>query len=892
MAIHTEEKTEITGGFDKQIDKGAMGLMLDILQKFQYQYPIKSAIRELVSNGLDSIRERDMARSILTGESKVEDHYLERDGEIYRDSHFKPEYYDLKWLDTNQNEVEICYTEGNGVQKDFVTISDNGVGLGDTRLQKYFSLGYSTKRLNKKALGKFGIGNKSPLAIMPYYTVESRYNGRLFRFNVFAAKVESLIPKFNLETEQSNGVQVFKNDDGSEYPVYYLQTEQSNGVTITIEAKKHHRQQYIDAVKSQLLYFDNLKMIVHHEDGNVENVAYKANILYEDEFIVLSDNSYWAKPHMLINKVNYGFVNFEELELESKAGNIGIKVEDTEVTLNPSREGVIWDEQTKATILQRFQDVVKVASNFVQNELHENDIIHWLRICFQISSRYIAGGTSIIRRLAQIVDISQIEPTFSGDSRIQFKGSNTVDGLDIRLVTITTTKEYGKTVKKLTREDAGYKIGVYSHLPFVLQDSRSLPRKDKYLLANVHRDGFLRVSPPFWLSSTYENNLDEEEFFKRLMGYLGSSNIESARSWYHKNQEKTEAMWAALQKSAEGQTHYEDIEVPEDFVASNLDEDEEEIYETEEVARETKLTHEERRKMQGKTIVHILNDYPSSRIDNQPYGFTKIEVPIVEINNWKEPEIYYGNDSDKELLLTATLFCEDTLDRHLYSFDNSDIRIVKIAQNNTKMYRDFKHISRFFFDVQNNIVTMSNKLIQWNTARRMTDGIQSLAFLYNFSPNPEKQDRFRRLYDYYKAHFKNIEVKNDASIQVMSQEAFDSMLRHITIVETFQKFVATCDDPEQVATMAKNLWGSETITDAAAIDMSIWNEFTDLLEWALPIQPFLNAIPDLTGFWDNDANNYFDPKEDKLEKVEHQERKPSTEFLQELDSYLHWKGVL
>jgi Histidine kinase-, DNA gyrase B-, and HSP90-like ATPase len=940
MAIHNEQQTEIAGGFNKVIDRGAMSLMLDILQKFQYQYPIKSAVRELASNGVDSIRERDMALSILTGQSKIEDHYLNREGEVYQDSHFKPEYYDIQWLGDTTN-VEIIYTEGNGTSKDSVTIRDNGVGLGGMRLQKYFSLGFSTKRLNKKAIGKFGIGNKSPLAIGPYYTVESRYNGMLYRFNVYAADIESIIPAFDLETEQPNGCVMWKKEDGTEYPVYYQKTEQPNGVAVTIEAKKHHRQQYIDAVKSQLLYFDNVKMVVHHEDGNIENVAYKANILYEDDLIVLSDNSYWAKPHMLINKVNYGFINFEELELENKTGNIGIKVDDTEVTLNPSREGVIWDEQTKSTVLKRFQDAVKVATILVQEELKDTDFVNWLRICFQISSRYSSGGTSVINRLAQIIDISTVEPSYPGDNTIKFKGSSTVEGMDIRFVHITSTKENGKTIRKLVREDVGYKMATHVHLPMVLQDSRSLPRKDKYILKHVHKDGFLRVSPPFWLAGDYEE-LTPHEFEKRLMNYLGSTNTESAMIWYIKNKDRVKAMWYAFDTS-ESISTYHNIEVPDDFVASDLDADEEDDIEvTAEEKKEARLTNEERRKAQGKTIMHVVRAIKDPKnAGEQPkqlFDFTSVELPIASINDWKEPEIYYGSDIDRDLLVFANLFCikdewpsnfvslfyRNTYTRDdikfattygfqkmgeldqfawsmgvnrydLYSahsfFDSPEIRIVKVAQSNTKMYRDFKHINRFFFDVQNNVVTMSNKLIQWNTARKLSIDLPKLLFLYNY-PNQEKRDGFRKLYQYFKAHYKGIANLASGNYQNITAEAYDSLLKHTETVETFQFFVKECDDPIKIAEMAKELWGSDKITDAAAIDMQIWNEFQELLEWSIPIRDMLNTMPILTGRYENDPDDVLDITNVDLEDIENHISMQDDKFFQELDSYLHWKGVL
>lgn len=140
MAIYTEQQNDIKSGFEKQIESSAMGMMLDVLQKYQYQYPIKSAVRELVSNGLDAIAEREVAKSILSGKHTVQEYFAEIDGDIYQDSRFDKDYYSLQYL-SDDNTVYLTYYEGEGINKDYMTITDNGVGLGGKRLEKYFNLG-------------------------------------------------------------------------------------------------------------------------------------------------------------------------------------------------------------------------------------------------------------------------------------------------------------------------------------------------------------------------------------------------------------------------------------------------------------------------------------------------------------------------------------------------------------------------------------------------------------------------------------------------------------------------------------------------------------------------------------------------------------------------------
>lgn len=154
MAIHTSDKIESTTGFEKTIDSGSMHMALDVLQKFQYQFPQKSTTRELAANAVDSIKERDIAKLIITGKAKEEDYYIRRDDPEFIDSNFNPDYFDLKWL-SSKKDAEIIYVESS-IGKDKLIVKDEGVGLGGKRLELYFKLNASSKRNSKSAIGKWG----------------------------------------------------------------------------------------------------------------------------------------------------------------------------------------------------------------------------------------------------------------------------------------------------------------------------------------------------------------------------------------------------------------------------------------------------------------------------------------------------------------------------------------------------------------------------------------------------------------------------------------------------------------------------------------------------------------------------------------------------------------
>lgn len=921
MAILEQQTTEIEGGFEKKIEEGSMGLMMDILQKYQYQFPIKSSIRELASNGLDSIAEREVAKKILTGKNKVSDFYEEKEGSLYKDSKFDPEYYDLKYLSDDPN-VYITYHVGSGVEKDKVTIEDNGVGLGLYRLSSYFNLGYSTKRLSKLPLGKFGLGNKSPLSINDYYTVESRYNGYLFRFNIYSGKVESLIPKYDLQSGTQNPSFTLPNG----VTLHALSTDKKNGVTITIDAKKHHKSEYEEAVKSQLAYFSNIKLAIE-VNGVKTDVPFQAKVLYEDEYILLSDSTYFSKPHLLLNKVNYGFVNFEELELEQKRGNIALKVLPEEVTVSPSRESLIWDENTKKMVVQRFKDTVKSATVLIEKELStEKDFLRWLIKCVQAGASY-GNQDTVLGRLANLINMEDISPKFQS---ITFK--NPFKLIRFRKVFKETLRKTNKAGSKIVRDDNPGLMTI-ARFPVVLKNSPTSSRKDKYLLS-LYPDGFLTVDKPFWLN-------EQADITNHELGELylyADERHKWSKETYEIEKRRGEKVWELLQESTDV-FRYEEIEVPKDFTGSDEDEDLKEIEElTEEEAKIADLSREERRKLEGKVIVNTPRTKASHEFEwkqfpgvtgmtavsiaTRAYEWQKLEVPVKEISSWDEEEIYYGNEADIKTLEFVALITRDTRQKSLvhprakaevcnYNYRNVDIelfrnvyrinndeayrcthyfdatvKIIKVAQQHNKLYKDFKHINKFFAYKSGKTLTMSNTLIKWNTARMLRQRLNEVSFLFNFPFNQAKQQSFRKLRDYVKTNYRSMDDLGKISDE--NSLAYTTMVTHLDKVYQFQSFVKTSQDPTEVAKLAQELFSGfkpGEVTDGCAVDMELIEELNSLLDWGSSIKGLLNHIPEFTGNKALPVPKELDPYTTLVEYT------ISDELHLSVASYLESKGV-
>lgn len=964
MAINTEELEEIQG-FKKEIDMGAISSILDNLQVSQYQHPQKSAIRELVSNGLDSVREKNTAISILTGKSKVEDHYITRDDPMNRDSNFDPKYYDLKWLwtDSSQNfrvgnhgmrpnTIYVTYEDGGEGQKDKVIIEDFGVGLGYGRLEGYFKLAYSTKRNTAEALGKFGIGAKAGLSTAPFYTMRSRHNGREYVFNIYPHDIVPIIPKMDLTTGENNGIHMFSNGA----TIYYRKTDMPNGVRVELESKKHHKDLYIQAVKSQLLYFDNVEFRVKNDKGGMDIIPHKAHIIFENEDILLSDNNQYSKPHILISRVNYGYVDWQELELEDVKGNIALKVPAEMVKVNPSRESLVWNDQTRATVVSYFEKVKRATETMIAEQLKVDDFIEWLEACSQIQSRY--SSDSVIGRLSQMVDMSSAKVPYVNDPNIIY-GHQLFDGLLVRVNDLKVIREGSSIKYKIERSDWGFIRALADGLPIYLQRGGASFKIDKYLLSNEHKNqGFITVKDPFIaiddqgnVHRTFDNcptsPLVESAAKAVLEVWLKDTNVKEATVKQQADaiEHVKRRMWSVLDwmMKSKNLLKYDDIVVPDDFDAK-------EEVEEEKTIEEVKAKEERQKMIREKGIIPIFTPrnvessyitdgrgsgsrggtYPSK--NNPPDGFKlyewqKLELPVEDIDTWDEEEVFFSNDKDSDLLHLAAMITrpEDKLawsvlqessgdswinrpdaykhiaNKYWYGYANIQngqmypdsittqgnpnfigtarggqdptygasipelakchnffptagkkpaVKLIKVAQDRVKYFLDFKPIQKFFMEVKNKKLTMSNALIKWNTARMIHEELPKLRFLQNFDRFHSKYCMwYRGLVNYTTNNYRELaDHSKDSKYYSLKSKTYDDLVNHMDKVTRFQLFVR--DNPtesQKIADLAKDMFNPSTeVTDGLAIEVEFYDRLKEMLDFAQPISTLLNEINLLT----------------------------------------------
>ena len=712
MAVQEVEvsKHGSKSGFKREIDAGAMGLVLDTIQITQYVKPEESTVRELTANAVDSQREKEIAIKILNGEATAKDYFLEREGAKYKDSNWDADYYSLDHLNMTKNEVELEYIEGEGTGYcDKFIIRDHGIGIGATRLEGYFKIGYSTKRNSKASLGAFGFGNKVALSTRcDYYTVMTIHNGRQFKFNCYSYKIDSLVPKFNLETEVENDYITFS--DGSK--IYYEKTKEKNVTEIIVPTKRFHRSKYRQAVRSQLLYFPNVKYTVTYEGGGVSPEHFKAEILYNSERLIVSNNNQFSKPHIVIVKgeqedkatgVCYGFVDFQEMEMQQLYGNVGIKCpirsvirdEDTGVEevlqegveVTPSRESVVWSEHTRNFLVKRFKEAVVEATNMIQEEIDVDDFIEWIGKCSGVKSNVSNTNNKALYQLSKVINVDDISPTYKS-TNIQLQHPETFfRGLRVRYC---YSSYDNKKRRNVVKRDELKRWGDFTADKVYMKTMPTSSKVDNYL----HEiDGsFVTIEV-----------MDEEQIRKEyLTNDVLSKRVEP--KYLAQCIEKRDEI-VKLIKASQKVKNYDSTNVPKDFGKK---------YEEAEVKdKEIAMSAKEKRKLLGKIAVHQMvpnSAYYNGNGNYKPFTFTQRDELVGDLQDF-EGEIIYGfnDDAPALMLLGQVLDAQTDQDHHSGSdysnkkFSSEELRIVKISKQSEKHFRDnerFKHVSDFFQKVE------------------------------------------------------------------------------------------------------------------------------------------------------------------------------------------------
>ena len=928
MAIKTIDK-EILGaeGVAKKINKGAEKMVFDILQATQYSTPIPSTVRELVTNACDAQREKEIAVEILTGKSQQEDYYITRNGEQYEDSNFDASYYSLEHLNTQEDQVYISYEKHPGVGYcDKFTVLDHGVGIGGRRLEGVLELGYSTKRNTSENFGAFGLGAKVPLSTgVDFYTIESVYNGKRITCNCYNYKTDFTTPKFNTKTGTVNPS--FTLSDGS--IVYYEPTQDKNYTKISFGVKRHNRAKFIDSIEEQLLYLDNVKFRItkFSDDGEstFRDVDFQAKVLYNSENLIVSDTYVFNKPHIVVVRdgksatgINYGFIDFRELEMETLWGPIAFKCPTRQVMrdpdtgkeivlqegvdVTPSREKVIWNDATKAYVQNVIKSAAKEATDLVQEELKHTDIVQWLIACRDILSK--ANHSSTIGRIANIIDRQAIDPQFTPNKDIRYAMPKTFfKGMNARKV--TKRRDYRTGKDTLEREDFDGWSTVGEHNIYIKGDEQFNRYKDLYLLQQANEadysDSIVVISAP------------TIEMPKVVSMMAPGPQKAQAIASYNREVARQKAKFAYFQSSPHVKS-YDDIEVSDEW----LEDYKKEAAAAEKVAQFENITPAERRKIEERMVAFTLRE-DKKRNDGKKYTWDKIEPKAKELMQ-SEKTIYYGSTVDEAKFMIAAdiigcyaptfdqVFPENTWyswneckQGKMFYYEQPPVRVystygedkgqpvewarpgkmqdqwdtpqlIRVRETYIKHIKknpNCRHIDEFFLQLNSDGgYTMDSYLIKWLTGKK----IQAVKDMRHLSAlkhiNPELFEKFQECYEvaelvtYESAKWFDMGDEDDSIVTEIK--------KNVKRIAEFQSFCEENTDPALIAAKSRELFVLD-MPNAGAYDTRLVANCQELVEYNEEVSTMLStmgqfdvhpmAAPDITPELQKELSIYLDAKD-------------------------------
>ena len=874
MSIQNTESSErvITTGtkIAKIMLKGSEGMVLDLLQKTQYVKPIESTVRELTTNAVDAQSEKNMAIRILNGESKVEDYFVEKeemDSDKYAYSKWNPKYYDLKHLSSDNN-VNLTYLENTETSFGFCDkfiVEDFGVGLSAERLYLTIGVGQSTKRLTKELLGAYGFGAKAAISTdCVYYDITSYYNGKRFHVRCFEKHIEDLTPvraedfSFN-PSEEVEGV-TFR----------YTLTDRKNGVVIEVPVRRLAKRKYIDAVNEQLLYFKDVNFYVI-SNGISKKEDIKATVYYETDYLVISDQPTYNKPHILItsdpkrrnsNMVCYGYIDFEELEKPEIYSSIGIKcpiysetigpitgdlVIHEGVTVIPSREAVRQgDFATRTFISKVFTDyVVKEANEYVQQKLSvETDFLKWLQAMTSIVSysNFSDEGTKeekIFKAFRSLIDFSLLSGVF-GNTGIRFTNQfeKFFDGLMFTKVFSSGRKQtyLPKANKNVYTENIGRDVVTRWG---ELQLNSFFYFKNEGVAHNNKRDKYLHsIRGDFYTVTHIPKGLTKASI--EFLNYKGTSK--------------------------DNFLEYEEIEIPEGFT-SQYEEEEEILALDVEMKAEKQLTPEERRNKYDLILLTTFRpqkyyDYTSYDTKLMYWGEnTKVEVKKQDAAHFGG-KLYYVLADEVFYMELIYVFCKARVEKTLQyyneetQFFSDEKKFVKVSQKNLELIPNAVHVSQFFNAIENETFTMDEDMIKWNTARIIHGSLKTLMFMENFSHISEKYfEKYQTIKKYSKEHYweNSPELLNKSNGKKLLGEFIDTLDKLLEMQEAVQDL-----EQEQLEkVLAEKFQNNFGIKDAKVVDYNVILILRELLDFADNISTLLNRVNVLVGTYSPNQQEIF-----------------------------------
>lgn len=656
-----------------------------------------------------------------------------------------------------------------------------------------------------------------------------------------------MIGEFNLDT----GLPNIANIKGDEV-IYGEPYEGTNFTEFEIPVLKTSKQQYIDACKKQLLYMKDIRLIVDNCNGHTYEENFLAPPFYNSSNIILSDNNYYSKPHIVVVKGDmesdtgmcYGFLDFDEMESSPIHGNIGIKCPIRQVTVDedgnevvinegidvtPSREAVRYTPQTIAFINAQFAKAKDEATEIVEKSLDTTDFHEWIKACRSMTS--LSDSNKVLSRLKKICDLDDMTPTFKGESShpIMYNQIASIFFAGYTITKHTKNRVDGRRQVKRERASNWNEIDLTK---LYLKDAETSRIKELYMLDTIG---------DFCTISVNEDKIKIEDLGIKS----GTLTFKQADKKLAEAENRHVAIWDLLDKKS-----YAEVEVPEDYT-------EEEKKEEAAIAYK-ELSPEELRKQNGKTVCRILKPHQNPNYDKKTYTYDKKEPNIARLKDY-EGILYYCTEQEEEILHFVGHFVDRKVNSTrgiTYSGDNDDLTLNLVAKNNLKYFNHGTPISEFLVkqtlikDSEGKLtggykMTTDMNVVQWNTARQIKPILDSIPFMRNFNLfNEDMFKLYKELKDYVELNYSDLEyyMKMGRFGPAGLFTGYLELLDKAQIVQTMVRDGATVEEiNERISPDQPN-----GLVDAFVVEQPLLDKAEKLIAWANTYKDMLNNHYKLT----------------------------------------------
>jgi hypothetical protein len=265
-----------------------------MLSKNLYSDSIGSTIRECASNALDSHRRAGSDKPIIVS--------------------FK------------RNEQADTYE---------FAVEDFGIGLdADDVVNIISKYGKSTKRNSNTELGMMGLGFKAPLAYSSSFYFVARKDGMERKYMMY-------------EGEDTNSIDL----------LYEKTTDEPNGVKVIVPVTYYDRYNFVNKIKEQLAYFENVYFDVEPMGSYSVTNDFTIHRAEHFQYSSLATNS---DMHLCLDNVSYP-IDWDKLGIS----RIGIKMAlrfslSDGLFPTPNREAIRYTQEAKETILNKIATVANV----------------------------------------------------------------------------------------------------------------------------------------------------------------------------------------------------------------------------------------------------------------------------------------------------------------------------------------------------------------------------------------------------------------------------------------------------------------------------------------------------------------------------------------------------